>query len=147
MVEEAAPARGLAAKRSPGSRRAFGPSPRTEARWGPLAAALLLASGCGGPKDPGPCGIFAARCTGLGCHGEDNPAAGLDLESGDLESRLVGRPAGTCAGTLVDPATPEASILYRKLTPMPPCGARMPLDRTPLNDAEMQCVLEWIATR
>ena len=47
--------------------------------------------------------------------------------------------------TLADPDDPEASLLYTKLAPNPPCGSQMPLAAPPLSDAEAACVLEWIA--
>ena len=43
------------------------------------------------------------------------------------------------------PDEPEASLLYAKLAPNPPCGSQMPLAALQLSDAEAACVSEWIA--
>ena len=58
--------------------------------------------------------------------------------------RLSGKKAMGGPGLLIDPTTPTASVLYTKLTPTPPFGARMPLVGAPLSDADIACVLSWI---
>lgn len=124
-----------------------------------LGAAAALAAGCPGTlddksrfvtEDAGACGdvpttIFEPTCARASCHSAVNPAQGLDLASPDVAARVVGQPATECVGTLADPLAPEASILYLKLTPSPPCGARMPFNGTPLSDAQIACVKDWIA--
>jgi hypothetical protein len=60
--------------------------------------------------------------------------------------RLSGKQAMGGSGLLIDPANASASVLYTKLTPTPPFGARMPLVGAPLSDADMACVLSWIQT-
>lgn len=146
---------------------------RTERRIGTIAGPalltlVLLATGCPGTLadkerfltdaavvDTGgadPCGdvptrIFAAQCGGTGCHGPTAPQQGLDLESADVASRVVGVAATSCAATLADPANPTASFLYTKLAVKPPCGSQMPLARPPLSSADAACVLSWIAAQ
>ena len=125
-----------------------------------VGAIALLASGCPGTladklafieNDAGSCGdvpttLFQPTCAASGCHSAVNPAGQLDLESPDVASRLVDKPAnGLCSGTLADPLNPTKSVLYLKLTSAPPCGSRMPLGATPLADSEMACVKSWIA--
>jgi hypothetical protein len=109
-------------------------------------------------------------CLGLGCHidscanGADPmtcaPAANLRLNWPDLGDghQLVGRlPEGAFAcgpidagGTgnmtpIIDPTTPEESLLLKKFEENPVCGARMPFVQRPaLTAAEKQCVLDWI---
>ena len=39
------------------------------------------------------------------------------------------------------------SVIYTKLTAFPPFGARMPFSETPLDDATIACVLQWITTQ
>ncbi|WP_437678363.1 nucleotide-binding protein [Sorangium sp. So ce131] len=126
------------------------------------ASALPLLAGCPGTIDDpwrfegrggGPDGVacgdvpaaFAERCGSASCHGPGEPAAGLDLVTLGLDARVVGRPAQTCEGALADPARPEESVLYVKLTEAPGCGARMPLGAAPLLPDEMACVSAWIA--
>jgi hypothetical protein len=107
------------------------------------------AEGSGGQASGGcpdvPTGVLQPRCGLSGCHG-DNPAAGLDLVSPDVRARLLGHPASGGPGVLIDPAgSADASVLYLKLTPSPPFGARMPLVGGMLDDATMACVAAWIA--
>ncbi len=102
--------------------------------------------------DAGPCGDVAARifipsCGGTGCHGAVSPQQGLDLVSPGLAARVVGVPGTGCVSTLADPANPEASLLYQKLSPSPPCGAPMPLARPALSGEDAACVLAWIAAQ
>lgn len=111
--------------------------------------AAAAAEGSGGPTSGGcpdvPTGVLQARCGLSGCHG-DSPAAGLDLVSPDVRARLLGHPASGGPGVLIDPAgNADASVLYLKLTPSPPFGARMPLVGGTLDDPTMACVAAWIA--
>ena len=102
--------------------------------------------------DRGPCGdvvtrIFVPSCGGTGCHGAMGPQQDLDLVSPGVAGRVVGVPGIGCTATLADPADPEASLLYRKLSPTPPCGSPMPLARPALSDEDAACVLAWIAAQ
>ena len=146
---------------------------RTDRRaWGRVAlgAALALLTGCAGKladkqafieayeADAGNrdyvkgCGdvvtrIFIPSCGGNGCHGGTAPQQDLDLVSPGVASRVSGVAGKGCAVTLADPSNPEASLMYLKLAPKPPCGAPMPLARPPLNDADTACVLAWIGAQ
>lgn len=100
-------------------------------------------SGCGDV----PSRIFVPSCGTNGCHGATAPQQGLDLVSPGLDTRLVGVQAKTCSGILADPQNPAGSLLYTKLLAQPSCGARMPLAREPLSDADTACVLGWIAAQ
>jgi len=91
--------------------------------------------------------LFVKRCAGSICHEGATPAAGLDLISANVESRLVDIPGRDCPGLLVDPVLPEASLLYQKLLPLPSCGSPMPVGKPALDGFELECVREWIATR
>ncbi|HMI84179.1 MAG TPA: hypothetical protein VK550_08795 [Polyangiaceae bacterium] len=102
--------------------------------------------------DAGPCGdvvarIFVPTCGGTACHGSDAPQQDLDLVSPAVASRVVGVAGKGCAVLLADPADPESSLIYQKLSPTPPCGAPMPLARPPLSRADAACVLAWIAAQ
>jgi hypothetical protein len=137
-----------------------------------LAVALALglaAAGCIDALDPQTGPAVAARCVNddtdpgttvsfagdvqpildlrcKGCHYPTgaNPvglqATGLDLSS--VASVL----AGGNAGPVVVAAQPCGSILYEKVLPGPPFGARMPLSGPPfLTDAQLQVIHDWIA--
>ena len=120
--------------------------------------ALLLCAGCPGRlrdkerflgEAGAPCGdvvakIFVPKCGSSNCHGSSAPQQGLDLVSAGVAARVVGMTAKGCATTLADPENPEASLLYTKLAPNPPCGGQMPLAQPPLSDADAACVLKWI---
>ena len=102
--------------------------------------------------DAGPCGdvvarIFVPNCGGSGCHGRDAPQQDLDLVSPGVASRVVGITGKGCSVALADPADPEGSLIYQKLSPSPPCGSPMPLARPPLSRADAACVLAWIAAQ
>jgi hypothetical protein len=122
-----------------------------------LAGLVAASVGCPGSlEDPGrfsdaatacpdvPQDIFGKVCSTPGCHSSVDKMLGLDLQSPDVASRLVGVPATGGPGLLIDPANPAMSIIYMKLTAMPPYGVRMPFNEPPLDDATIACVLEWI---
>ena len=94
-----------------------------------------------------PTQIFATSCAQSGCHASAAPAASLDLQSPGVAARLVGVKPALCASSaaLVDPSNPDQSLLYEKLGPSPPCGARMPLTGHYLSDSDTSCVRSWIA--
>jgi hypothetical protein len=100
----------------------------------------------------GPCGdvvtrIFVPSCGGTGCHGAVGAQQDLDLVSEGVAARVVGVPGVGCASLLADPANPEASLIYQKLSPTPACGSPMPLSRPALSDEDVACVLTWIAAQ
>jgi hypothetical protein len=88
--------------------------------------------------------LFIPTCAGSGCHNPTDMMQGLDLRSPNVLARLVGVRATGGAGLLIDPAQPELSVLYTKLTFDPPYGARMPFGKEPLDDVTIGCVLSWI---
>jgi hypothetical protein len=101
-------------------------------------------SGDAGDGCPSPPPSFGTTCSVSGCHAASMPAGGLDLVSPNLVVRISGREAMDGPGLLVDPTRPAASVLYTKLTPTPPFGARMPLVGAPLSDADIAGLLSWI---
>jgi hypothetical protein len=93
-----------------------------------------------------PSAMFATICATAGCHSTADMVQGLDLQSPDVASRLV----GVCArggGFLVDPSHPSQSVVYAKLTLAPPFGSRMPLGKPTLDAATLACVLEWVSAQ
>jgi hypothetical protein len=107
------------------------------------------ASAAGAGPDLGPCGdvvtrIFVPSCGGTGCHGPTGAQQDLDLVSPGVAERVVGVTGTGCISNLADPENPEASLIYQKLSPTPPCGSPMPLARPALSEADAACVLAWI---
>jgi hypothetical protein len=105
-----------------------------------------------GETGTGACGdvvmhIFQPQCGNSGCHGAVAPQQNLDLVSAGVAARVVGVSGTECSGVLANPASPETSLLYTKLSSHPPCGAQMPLAATALSSADMACVLAWIAAQ
>jgi hypothetical protein len=88
---------------------------------------------------------FVQSCGTSGCHDATTKAEGLDLWSPGVASRLVGVAASEGVGLLIDPSAPSKSVVYTKLLPAPPFGARMPTGGK-LDDATIQCVLAWVTT-
>jgi hypothetical protein len=90
--------------------------------------------------------IFVARCGVSGCHEDRAAAAGLDLRSPGMRTRLADAPSNVCSGRrIVVPGSPETSVLVEKLLASNTCGDRMPLGAPPLTDAEIECVRAWVA--
>ncbi|HYQ44209.1 MAG TPA: hypothetical protein VER11_19640 [Polyangiaceae bacterium] len=120
------------------------------------AGPAMSGSDAGADPDAGPdlgsCGdvvarIFVPSCGGTGCHGATGPQQDLDLVSPGVAERVVGVSGIGCSAILADPANPEASLIYQKLSPTPPCGSPMPLARPALSDEDVACVLTWIAAQ
>ncbi|HUS65910.1 MAG TPA: hypothetical protein VMZ28_15265 [Kofleriaceae bacterium] len=89
--------------------------------------------------------VLAPSCGGSACHGADGPAAGLDLATPGVAARLSGTASSCGEMLLVAPGDPDASLLYVKLEPEPPCGSQMPLGGEPLDEVALGCVRDWIA--
>jgi hypothetical protein len=90
--------------------------------------------------------LFEDHCGGGICHSDgESTAAGLDLTSPGVEQRVSGVSGAGCTGILADPAHPEASLLYTKVSDAPSCGARMPLNGDPLTEDELSCMRDWIS--
>ncbi len=79
--------------------------------------------------------VFSANCTFSGCHGP-NPPSGLQLTS---YANLM---AGGRSGPAVIPGDAENSLLVKRIEGrIPP---RMPLNRDPLCDFQIQTIRRWI---
>jgi len=109
----------------------------------PYLGAVLLATACGGAspslsRDVQP--ILGPRCGGIECH------PGM-FSPGRAHQRLVGVPAPECPDSrpYVVPGDPDHSYLYNKITGRDLCsGVRMPKDRSPLTDSELEVIASWI---
>ncbi|WP_438029455.1 c-type cytochrome domain-containing protein [Sorangium sp. So ce233] len=115
----------------------------TTAATGPDPATTTTATG------PAPTGCAEApalvtmRCANAGCHDANSKQAGLSLAAG-WETMARGQ-TSACGGMVLVPGDPDASSIYTKVTPTPPCNNRMPLGGAPLSDAEMACLHDYIA--
>ncbi len=80
--------------------------------------------------------IFNANCTFSGCHNDQDRANGLSLTS--FQNLMM----GGNSGAVVVPGDAENSIIVQRLegriTP------RMPLNRPPLSDTQIQTIRRWI---
>jgi len=96
-----------------------------------------------------PTELLAPRCATSGCHSSFQPAAGMDLQSGNIGERLAGISATTCVSRpRIDPDNPEASYLLEVVSDEPDCEGTtvgmMPQVGAPLSDAERACLTEWV---
>jgi hypothetical protein len=127
----------------------------------------LILAGCGSSSgdtpDAGPTtcdftaanAIFVPKCATAGCHDATGSAAGLDMKSAGLETRLLGKmpPGGgttfpsVCSGMnkiyLVAGSNPASGLFIDKLTSSPGCGAQMPYTGAKLSTAETNCIKSW----
>jgi len=90
--------------------------------------------------------IFSGRCALPGCHNTASAASGMVLEAGSAFANIVGLPSAE-QPTLqrVNPGNAEASYLVRKIRGDSGInGGRMPLNRTPLSDAQINTIITWI---
>lgn len=138
-----------------------------------LCAAALLTFGCGS-KAPSSANSFSRvyaeviqpSCTNDFCHFN---TVSIRYSALDLSSKtraywsLVGLPcmgpACSQIGVRVAPWDPDQSVMYRKLSPTPPCGVQMPADKatfstngssllkfsgSPLPADQQQLIYNWI---
>jgi hypothetical protein len=127
-----------------------------------LLAVLAVSCGSGGgsgsgPGNPGGGGgsvlqanfdsiqqnVFDARC--IVCHIGASAPLGLRLDDANSYGLLVGV-ASVQAPALqrVDPGDPDSSYLIQKLEGTASAGARMPLGATPLSQADIAVIRQWI---
>jgi len=135
-----------------------------------LAFLLSLAaiSGCGGgsgsygspppPASPPPppptfganfseiqSNVFTPTCAVSGCHFGPGAQQGLNLEAANSYALLVGIASSESPGVLrVAPGDPENSYLIQKLEGTAAAGGRMPLNGSPLPQATIDTIRQWI---
>lgn len=96
--------------------------------------------------------ILAPRCAGPVCHGGGMTGGAFNVMGANasaVRASLIDKPAGSTECTssglsLVKASQPDQSLLYRKLTDMPPCGSRMPPTGA-LPAADLERIRTWIA--
>jgi hypothetical protein len=134
------------------------PAPNDPASGGAAGAGMAPVAGSGGDEGmdpPAPVGdtcngfeILELYCATAGCHGQPGAPLGDFASSEEAARAFVGR-AGSLActgqGTVIDPDSPEDSLLITKVAGDPPCGQAMPPTGDPLSEEEVTCLQEWIA--
>lgn len=92
-------------------------------------------------------GVFSSCTFSGGCHGSDNPQAGLRLSSGAAFANLVAvRSMEVPSIFRVNPGKPEESYLLQKIERVnPPIGGQMPLGGPPLPQEQIESIRRWIA--
>ena len=121
---------------------------------------LVLQSGCSHTTAPAPLSdkfhdiqtrTLNVYCAYSGCHGGDQPAALLSLDSTQSYANLLGghviqnEMADTIYKALVVPNKPDSSFLYIKLTnPTTDEGARMPNRGDQLPQDQIDAIKSWI---
>lgn len=84
----------------------------------------------------------------LQCHAPNAPTSfGFEVSGLDLSSLDTARRGGRNSdGIAIVPGQPCESVLYQKVSPGPPFGARMPLGGPPyLSESLLQLIHDWIA--
>jgi hypothetical protein len=129
-----------------------------------LISALLLFTACGnletitGPDDGGgepidPSAtftrvqneIFTPTCARLGCHDTLGQQSQLVLTAGRAYGEIVNRASVENPSlNRVTPGDPNNSYLSRKITGAGITGDRMPQGLSPLSDAQIRLVRDWI---
>lgn len=84
--------------------------------------------------------IMQRSCGGSQCH-LSGSESGVSLSSYEDVMNSVGDQYGT---EIVDPGNSGGSPIVDKIQPNPTHGDRMPLDATPLDDDEIQLIIDWI---
>jgi hypothetical protein len=83
--------------------------------------------------------LLTTSCSGGSCH---------NVTAANAFQFATGTPSrNPCMGTAssrVVAGNAAGSLLFQKLSPSPACGSRMPLNRTPFTQAQLDLVRDWI---
>src|SRR5258706_149234 len=89
--------------------------------------------------------VFTPTCAQLGCHDPLGKQEQQVLSAGQAYANTVGRPSVEMPSLLrIAPNDPANSYLYRKITGSGITGDRMPQGQSPLTDAQIKLVRDWI---
>ncbi len=89
--------------------------------------------------------VFTPDCATSGCHAGGTPAADLNLEEASSYAMLVDIASTQDANILrVAPGNPDASYLIQKLEGTAATGQQMPAGGTPLAQADIDVIRQWI---
>ncbi|WP_433933879.1 hypothetical protein AB3662_05545 [Sorangium cellulosum] len=88
--------------------------------------------------------LVTMKCATAGCHDASSKLGGLSLAAG-WENMVQGQASACGGGSMVlVPGDPDASTIYTKVTPNPPCNGRMPFGAAALSDTEIACIRDFI---
>ncbi len=87
--------------------------------------------------------INTAGCLTAGCHGPVLPGSRFSMITYE-SSFQPGEEAEALGVCPIVPGDPEASFVIEKLSPNPGFGVRMPLNRDPLSDEQIELIATWI---
>ena len=88
--------------------------------------------------------IFTENCAFSGCHAGASPQQGMNLSAGQTFSNTVNVASREVPSLdRIEPGDPDNSYLIQKIRGTAAVGGRMPLNRTPLSDAEIQTIVTW----
>lgn len=86
--------------------------------------------------------IFNGNCAVSGCHDSATQESGVNFSSYDAALSSMGVQYGT---EVINPGNPNNSPIVDKISnENPEFGERMPLNRQPLSDAEIDSIFAWI---
>lgn len=86
--------------------------------------------------------IFQSSCATSGCHDSGTQESGVNLSSYDGALNSVGN---QYQQDVINPGNPDESPLVDKIEPSPQIGQRMPYQRDPLPQADIDSIRAWIA--
>jgi len=148
-----------------------------------LAGSAFSVAGCSPAAEPEPepgadgpgCDIeqvLTTSCWGIGCHGSNTPAGGLDTESPGVKERVLNvqakhtdildgsqvncgctpsmpmaNPPYTCTpdgALLVDGNNPDNSLILKKVAGTHSCGSKMPVSPRTIDAKGIDCLRKWV---
>lgn len=114
-------------------------------QWIKNAQSFGVVDAASGTSFAGVQAIFTGKCAFSGCHGSTNTQASMNLESGNALRNVINRSVEDTSRLRVNPGNSTASYLYQKvIAGGNVTGGRMPLGGTPLSDAEINTIKNWI---
>ncbi|HUR83647.1 MAG TPA: hypothetical protein VM733_23030 [Thermoanaerobaculia bacterium] len=89
--------------------------------------------------------IFTPTCASIGCHDPLGQQSQMVLSAGRAYASTVNQPSVEMPSlSRIRPNDPDNSYLYRKILGVNITGDRMPQGKTPLTDAQIKLVRDWI---
>jgi hypothetical protein len=89
--------------------------------------------------------VFTRRCALSGCHIGAGAQQGMSLAPGEAYDNVVGVPSVEMPALLrVAAGDPNASYLVMKIEGASSALPRMPLNRAPLSQMEIDVIREWV---
>lgn len=89
--------------------------------------------------------IFTPTCAQIGCHDRLGQQSSQILVAGQAYAQVVNHPSVELPQLVrVAPGDPANSYLYRKVAGAGITGDRMPQGLSPLNDAQLKLIRDWI---